>query len=632
MIGGGYAEYCLAHEGHALPVPTGLSMAEAAAIPETFFTVWHNVFERGGLKAGETLLVHGGSSGIGTAAIQLAKAFGARVIATAGSAEKCEACRKLGADLAVNYKTEDFVAATKAATDGKGADVILDMVGGDYIERNYEAAAVEGRIVQIAFQGSAKATVDFRRIMLKRLHHTGSTLRARSNRRQGRDRARGRGDRLAADRRRPRAPGDGQDVPAGRRRRRARAHGIEPAYRQDRADRVAAHAFVLPGVRLAIGIVAVMLAAGWRSPVLAGVRAGVVALLILVPLALVVIEARRLWVRRTEDRIVRAISWAVMVAASAALAVTSTLEAQFQRDRYEVRHGKAERLERLGRHIIVGYRDIAELEDLVRRRAVAGVFVTARNVEGLSAADIRRQIEALQDIRTTQGLPPLWIATDQEGGIVSRMSPPLTRRRSLSTVIEGLSQDNERAVAARRYGEEQGRELAALGVNLNFAPVIDLDRRIVNPQDKYTRISQRAISHDPAIVTDVARQYCAGLRNNGVDCTLKHFPGLGRVFEDTHVEAATLTASRQDLDASDWIPFRDLMRSEPITMLSHVRLAAVDPSRPASFSEPVVSGLLRGEWRYDGLLITDDFSMGASMPAAMASPPRVSPRSMPALI
>ena len=179
VVGGGYAEYCPAHESHCLPVPHGLSMAEAAAIPETFFTVWHNVFERGRLKAGETLLVHGGSSGIGTAAIQLAHETGARVIATAGSAEKCEACRTLGADLCINYKTEDFVAATKAGTGGKGADVILDMVGGDYIERNYEAAAVEGRIVQIAFQGSPKATVDFRRIMLKRLTHTGSVLRSR---------------------------------------------------------------------------------------------------------------------------------------------------------------------------------------------------------------------------------------------------------------------------------------------------------------------------------------------------------------------------------------------------------------------------------------------------------------------
>ena len=179
VVGGGYAEYCLAHESHALPVGN-LSMIEAAAIPETFFTVWHNTFERGGLKRGETLLIHGGSSGIGTAAIQLAKAFGARVITTAGSPEKCDACRKLGADVAVNYKTEDFVSATKTATGDKGAEVIVDMVGGDYIARNYEAAAVEGRIVQIAFQGSPKATVDFRRVMLKRLHHTGSTLRSRS--------------------------------------------------------------------------------------------------------------------------------------------------------------------------------------------------------------------------------------------------------------------------------------------------------------------------------------------------------------------------------------------------------------------------------------------------------------------
>jgi NADPH2:quinone reductase len=180
VVGGGYAEYCPAHESHCLPVPAGLTLTEAAAIPETFFTVWHNTFERGRLEAGETLLVHGGSSGIGTTAIQLAKAFGARVITTAGSADKCDACRKLGADVAVNYKSEDFVAATKSATGGKGADVILDMVGGDYIERNYEAAAVDGRIVQIAFLASPKATVDFRRIMMKRLTHTGSTLRARS--------------------------------------------------------------------------------------------------------------------------------------------------------------------------------------------------------------------------------------------------------------------------------------------------------------------------------------------------------------------------------------------------------------------------------------------------------------------
>ena len=177
VAGGAYAQYCLAHESHALPMPTGLDAVEAAAVPETFMTVWHNVFERGGLRSGETLLVHGGTSGIGTTAIQLGKAFGARVVTTAGSAAKCEACMRLGADIAVNYRDEDFVAVTKKAG---GANVILDMVGGDYIARNYEAAAPDGRIVQIAFLGSSKANVDFVRLMLKRLTHTGSTLRSRS--------------------------------------------------------------------------------------------------------------------------------------------------------------------------------------------------------------------------------------------------------------------------------------------------------------------------------------------------------------------------------------------------------------------------------------------------------------------
>jgi putative PIG3 family NAD(P)H quinone oxidoreductase len=155
-------------------------MVQAAALPETFFTVWTNVFDRGRLQSGETFLVHGGTSGIGTTAIQLAKAFGAYVVATAGSADKCEACLGIGADRAVNYKEEDFVAAVKEATGGHGADVILDMVGGDYIDRNYTAAAIDGRIVQIAFLGGSKANADFSRLMVKRLVHTGSTLRPRT--------------------------------------------------------------------------------------------------------------------------------------------------------------------------------------------------------------------------------------------------------------------------------------------------------------------------------------------------------------------------------------------------------------------------------------------------------------------
>ena len=178
--GGGYAEYCTVHETTALPVPSGLSLTEAAGIPETFFTVWTNVFERGALQPAETLLVHGGTSGIGTTAMMLAKAFGSKVIVTAGSDEKCVASLKIGADRAINYRTEDFVAETLAFTGEAGANVILDMVGGSYIQKNYAAAARDGRIVQIAFQGGSKIEVDFVPLMMKRLTHTGSTLRPRS--------------------------------------------------------------------------------------------------------------------------------------------------------------------------------------------------------------------------------------------------------------------------------------------------------------------------------------------------------------------------------------------------------------------------------------------------------------------
>jgi putative PIG3 family NAD(P)H quinone oxidoreductase len=180
VAGGGYAQYCTVSETNALPIPAGYGFIEAAAIPETYFTVWHNVFERGALQSGESFLVHGGSSGIGTTAIQLAKAFGATVMTTAGSDDKCEACIKLGADHAINYRNEDFVEAVKKTTCGTGVNLILDMVGGDYIGRNYDAAAFDGRIVQIAFLNGPKATTDITKLMVKRLQHTGSTLRART--------------------------------------------------------------------------------------------------------------------------------------------------------------------------------------------------------------------------------------------------------------------------------------------------------------------------------------------------------------------------------------------------------------------------------------------------------------------
>ena len=179
VAGGGYAEYCVAPAPQCLPIPANIDFVHAAAIPETFFTVWTNVFERGRLTAGESLLIHGGTSGIGTTAIQLAKALGSRVFATAGSAEKCEACERLGAARAFNYRETDFVAAVKEATGGKGVDVILDMIGGDYVPRDMDALAMDGRLVSIAVQGGVKAQINILTMMQKRLTLTGSTLRTR---------------------------------------------------------------------------------------------------------------------------------------------------------------------------------------------------------------------------------------------------------------------------------------------------------------------------------------------------------------------------------------------------------------------------------------------------------------------
>ncbi len=180
VAGGAYAEYCAVPAEQCLPVPVGMTLAHAAAIPETYFTVWTNLFERGKLREGETVLVHGGTSGIGTTAIQLARAFGATAIATAGSDEKCKACRVLGAEIAINYKDTDFVEAVRSATNDRGVDVILDIVGGDYLPRNLECLRMDGRLIQIGLIGGSRASLDLRGVLQRRLTLTGSTLRPRS--------------------------------------------------------------------------------------------------------------------------------------------------------------------------------------------------------------------------------------------------------------------------------------------------------------------------------------------------------------------------------------------------------------------------------------------------------------------
>jgi beta-N-acetylhexosaminidase len=350
----------------------------------------------------------------------------------------------------------------------------------------------------------------------------------------------------------------------------------------------------------------------WRSPFLADFRPWMLPGMIAVPLGLIFVQAWILWTWRRRRRNLRAISALGIIIAALALTITVTLEGRFQWERYHVLHADPKALERLGRHFILGYRNLAEIRELVRLRAVAGVFLSGGNVRGKSLAEVRQITQSFQRQRQEQGLPPLWIATDQEGGVVSRLSPPLTRLPSLSQIAQRYSDPDQREQAVREFAQKQGLELASVGVNLNFAPVVDLNYKLINPNDRYTRVYERAISGDPAVVTQVAGWYCAELEKAGVHCTLKHFPGLGRVVEDTHTGEANLTASLADLSNSDWIPFRALMRrGRPFTMLGHVRLTALDKDNPASMSRAVIAGLLRGDWTYNGVLITDNFSMAA---------------------
>ena len=362
--------------------------------------------------------------------------------------------------------------------------------------------------------------------------------------------------------------------------------------------------------RIALLACALPLAVGWRTPLFAGWRLTALILLLVVPLAILL---RELWTfRAPTSRALRLLGAVTMLLAVTVFGFTATIEAIFRYQRHVVLAADPAALERLGRHLVVGYRDAAERDALIARRAIAGLFLGARNVEDKTPAAIRQEIDALQATRHAQNLAPLFIATDQEGGAVSRLSPPLTRMPPISEIVALHTDHAERLLAVRQYAARQGRELAALGVNVNFAPVVDLNYGVHNPDDRLSRISTRAISRDPAVVGEVAGLYCATLALTGVHCTLKHFPGLGRVYEDTHKVTAALEASRQELEASDWLPFRQLMADESaFTMLGHARLTRVDPDRPASFSSAVVHDLLRESWKHDGVLITDDFSMGA---------------------
>jgi beta-N-acetylhexosaminidase len=265
----------------------------------------------------------------------------------------------------------------------------------------------------------------------------------------------------------------------------------------------------------------------------------------------------------------------------------------------------------LGQHFVVGYSSFDEVATLAEKGLIAGIYITRHNVRGRTAEVLKAEIAALQDRRRAAGLPPLTVAADQEGGIVSHLSPPLTGLPSLAT-LANLPPDS-RAERAREFGRIHGQELAALGVAINFAPVLDLRPEVKrNRFDFNTLIGYRAISSDPATVSAIARGYVAGLEASGVGATVKHFPGLGRVRSDTHHFNADLDTSVAELEGSDWRPFRDVLAASKAQLMSgHVTLTAVDPDRAASHSRAVVDGLIRKQWNYQGVVITDDLVMGA---------------------
>jgi beta-N-acetylhexosaminidase len=302
--------------------------------------------------------------------------------------------------------------------------------------------------------------------------------------------------------------------------------------------------------------------------------------------------------------------WLVLLWCLPPLSVLSARE-DFDTTKRSVLRTEPQLAQALGRHFMVGYSSFDEVALLAEKGLIGGVYVGRGNVAHRKPPAIKAEIAALQERRRRAGLPPLIVAADQEGGVVSHLSPPLTNLPPLSKLAD-LSPE-ARLKKAEEYGRTHGRELASLGITLDFAPVLDLkptDKR--RRYDFNTLTSERAISDNPAIVSDVARAYVRGLDAEKVGATLKHFPGLGRVRGDTHVVSADLDTPVDELEASDWLPFKELLaNTNAQLMVGHVSLAKVDPGRPASHSKAVIDGILRKKWNYQGIVITDDLVMGA---------------------
>lgn len=346
-----------------------------------------------------------------------------------------------------------------------------------------------------------------------------------------------------------------------------------------------------------------------RSPLLLKVRGSAS----LVGIAAAVLLAGRMarTLRRAGSRRSRVEAAALLVGAALAGLLAVGVHGRYWTQKRQVhRASQAERAE-LARHIVAGFRSWEEAQVLVGEVLVGGVYVGLHNVRGLSADALRERIAGLRALRAARGLSPLLVAVDQEGGPVSRLSPPLPALPALSAVIAGADSPEERDRRVRAFAAEQAAALRRLGVNVNFSPVVDLrlqpERSVF---DRYSAISARAISAEPEVVAAVARAYAEALIAHGLIPTAKHFPGLGRVRADTHFFTATLETPAAELAAVDWPPFRRTVGTAPtLLMLGHVRVAALDREHLASRSARLVGEVVRGAWGHEGVLITDDLCM-----------------------
>lgn len=292
--------------------------------------------------------------------------------------------------------------------------------------------------------------------------------------------------------------------------------------------------------------------------------------------------------------------------------VLARSELGFSWKKYQVLHADSQQLQQLGQHCIAGYQHADDVLPLIRTGAIAGVYITKRNVKNRSFAEIRAEIAMFQKVREFSGLPPLFIVTDQEGGLVSHLSPPLAHLPALSTFVDKESLSTSiSGILVQAYASIHAEGLKSLGVNVNLSPVVDLK---ISPQrhfvDRHSRIVDRAISEDPYLVAEIALLYSRRLQQTDIIPTLKHFPGLGRVTGDTHHVKAGLDVSIHELRQTDWVPFQHIAKqTQAFLMLGHVFLSELDADYPVSCSKRVIQTIIREQWQHDGVLITDDFSM-----------------------